>query len=270
MGKLYNQLSKSYNKLFVENIIEFQRAYKDSGYNESDFVTFYPSLGIKEGEPCDFLIIGQAVNGWSSCFNTHQKYEHKILLDDASKASNSYYEALNYSPLDWVNVYWTKNLFKQHIEDSGKKHFFSEGTYYCYRSFFWNAAFKLICDYYDGLNRDSWEWSKRMVWSNLYKIAPYDNNPRGIEIDFQKEISIQLIQKEIEELKPKYCIVLTNGDWWVPFREKLKTQRISVSENFDKIVFHEKYHETEVFVTTRPPIGNAEEHVRQLLELIKK
>src|SRR5690606_25741063 len=124
-----------------------------------------------------------------------------------------------HTPLDLVNVTWTKSLWKEHRENAMKAKFYGEADYFYYRSFFWNLAYRLISDYY-GFERDSnWEWSTKMVWSNLYKIAPDGANPDEEEKKFQNEYSIKLFQKELDELKPKYCIIPTNEKWWLPFKE---------------------------------------------------
>ena len=103
----------------------------------------------------------------------------------------------------------------------------------------------------------------------MYKIAPEDANPYGIQMEMQLENSIKLIQKEIEELKPKYCIVLTGKNWWDPFQKKMKAKQLNVDQKLNEIVFHEKYLDTQIIVTTRPFLGNGEKHVAQILELIK-
>lgn len=56
-----------------------------------------------------------------------------------------------------------------------------------------------------------------MIWSNLLKIAPFEcGNPKGILWRAQmgeKELSIELFKKEIEEIQPKFAILMTNDYW---------------------------------------------------------
>ena len=142
--------------------------------------------------------------------------------------------------------------------------------YSTFRSFFWNVTYKLICRYYD-LDKNSWDWSRKLVWSNLYKIAPAEGkNPNEEECSWRKKISIELIKNEIEEIKPKFCIVLTNDSWWKPFRDKLKTEVLTHSKLKKGIIQSiELYNGTKIIVTTRPYSGNSANHVNEILELIK-
>jgi hypothetical protein len=269
METIYNQFSKEYNELFGQNINEFYEKCIYEGIIDNEFCTFYPSFGVKRNEPCDFLIIGQAVNGWGSGFYTGNELNLKSNIENAIECSNSFCVAHTHSPIDWVNVKWTKSLFEEHKKDIIKKEFYGEGAYTACRSFFWNVTYKLISDYYRLDRGEGWAWSKKLVWSNLYKIAPDGKNPDGDQKNKQLDLSVRLIKKEIEELKPKFCIVLTNGSWWIPFQENMNTEKLKVDAGLTKIEFHEKYIETEIIVTTRPRFGNSETHVQQILELIK-
>jgi hypothetical protein len=108
-----------------------------------------------------------------------------------------------------------------------------------------------------------------MVWSNLYKVAPDGSNPNEIEKKMQEETSIKLLKKELDELKPKYCIVLTNKSWWLPFQEKLGFKNLSIPANLSEIEIINKYNNTLILVTTRSRVGAGEIHVKQILELVK-
>ena len=270
MLNIYNEFSIEYNDLFVNGIKEFVENYKKIRSDNRDYTCFYPSFGVKKNEPCDFLIVGQAAGGWVSGFNIFDEIDDNELISEAVECSNRSLKKYNHSPLDWVNIKWTKSLFRKHLEDQDKKNFY-EGSkqYEAYKSFFWNVTFKLLCDYYSDLDRDCWEWTKRMVWSNLYKVAPDGSNPNEIEKKMQEETSIKLLKKELDELKPKYCIVLTNKSWWLPFQEKLGFKNLSIPANLSEIEIINKYNNTLILVTTRPRVGAGEIHVKQILELVK-
>jgi hypothetical protein len=267
--KIYNQLSDEYNELYFQNVSKFIDSIRENNPEPNYFVNFYPSFGIKKNEPCEFLIVGQAVNGWRSGCSTEEKLEAKSIVENAISASNSFFERDNHSPLDWVNIHWTKSLLASHREDDEKANFYNTGDYVAYRSFFWKVTYKLINDYYKR-DRESWDWSKKIVWSNLYKIAPEDSNPDEFQKNIQIDLSIKLLQKEIQELNPKYCIVITNKSWWEPFKKSICDVEFEIDETLNEIEFHSKFMNTHIIVTTRPFLGNGDLHVQQLLELINK
>lgn len=266
---VYNKMSASYDKLYKRNILNFQDILEPVWQGDGWFVDFYPSLGIAANEACDLLFYGQAVNGWVTGFDlygeiTKDKISHSIL------SSNRYFKKQNHSPLDWVNVKWSNSTFNLIIEDPDARHFYTDGSNYrTFRSFFWKVVFKLTSDFY-GLKRESFDWSKKIVWSNLYKIAEDGVNPNSFLREQQFPTSLELLRKEIEELKPKYCIVLTNYKWWEPFKINLKSKNLMFDKTFNEILSFEQYNDTKIIVTTRPKFGNGENHVQQLLKIMKK
>lgn len=266
MKNIYNALSDDYDKLFNNNIEQFvEKANKNREY-----AIFYPSFGIPKGAQSDFLIYGQAVKGWGSLFNSSDELNKEQLINYAKEFSNDYYQEENHSPLDWVNIYWGKSYDSKFENREAGIEFYPHLSYSTSRSFFWNVTYKLICRYY-GLDENGLEWSKKLVWSNLYKIAPAENrNPNDKECEWQQQISIELIRKEIEEIKPKFCIVLTNDTWWEPFRKNLKTEILQNPNIKNGIIESiESYNGSKIIVTTRPFSGSSDKHVNEILELIK-
>lgn len=255
-NKIYNQLSYSYGKLFIQNIQQFSKHIK----NKNKYTVFYPTFGIRQAEQCDFLIYGQALNG-GDVGRGFKENGLKSLIE----WWNSYYEG--HTPLDWVNVYWSKSLYEKKINTKELKDFYEPLKYTTWRSFFWNVTYKLICDFSDLDKNVSWEWTKKMVWSNLYKISPAKGgNPSDDECKWQ-ELSHQLIQKEIEEINPRFCIVMTNDAWWEPFRMKLGTIKQKLSQNIESV---EKYNNTTIIVTKRSRVGKSSDIAKEILQTIKK
>jgi hypothetical protein len=266
MTEIYNKLSENYDSLYLENLIHFQKEMLKVSSGTQGYVHFYPSFGIKNTEHADFIVYGQAVNGWSSEFClTDQMNIDRVL--EGIWGSNKYLKSKNHTPLDWVNVQWSNSIYNMNCEDAETKNYY-DGKYLSHRSFFWNVTYKLICDYYE-IKRNGYEWSKKLVWSNLYKIAPESSNPDNHCKVVQQVHSVNLVKKEIEEISPKYCIVLTNLDWWLPFRNGLNTKIIGFPDSLDEIVSFEKYLDTKIIVTNRPYTGNSEKFVEQILTLIK-
>jgi hypothetical protein len=266
---VYNQLSSDYDKLFLDNLNQFQKGWLKDENPIKKFDFFYPSFGVKKNEKCDFLIYGQAANGWGSKFVTSETKLTKSNVKEGIEYSNDCFSEREHTPLDWVNVYWSKNTYKDAIKNSDTaKKFYPKLKYSVNRSFFWNVVYKLISDYY-GLDKEKGDWSKKMVWSNLYKIAPYQKNPGYDVQELQRKVSIELVKKELEELTPKYCIVMTNEPWWKPFREKLKTSPVK-HNNHPQVISVEQYKESKIILTTRPFSGSSDKHVEQILKITGK
>lgn len=273
MTKIISDLfSAEYNKLFIENIGEFAKAAKNK---EEDYCAFYPAFG-KDGKDFDFIIYGQAVKGWQPIFKAADKINGEEFIKQSAEYSNSFYadnEKGDHSPLDWVNARWSQGVYNQLNEAEREFYGDSEwGDYYTFRSFFWNVTYKLINRWY-GLDENSIGWAKKIIWSNLYKIAPAERmNPSEEERVWQMKKSIELVKKEIAEINPRFCIVLTNDTWWEPFRQKLKTKTITDLENKEYIESYEQYpdRDTRIIVTKRPfSGGNSNICADEIISLIK-
>jgi hypothetical protein len=257
----YNRLSSSYNTKMLELLNHFQnnKQLKQS-QSDKEYCLFYPSFGVlKNNIPIDFLIYGQAVNGWANDFSFGDKKD----MDFVAKAiefSNTINEG-ELSPLDWVNINWT-NSTKLNAKEQSR----IEG-YQVFRSFFWNVCYKLVSDYY-GLDREKRCWCKHMVWSNLMKIAPKNSgNPNWKDRIEQKAGCIELFKMELDELNPKFAILLTNYLWAEEFVKALKCKSI-VQDADANIQFIGQYNETQVIVTKRPFMGKSEEWLKELLGVI--
>lgn len=266
MKKYYNKLSKEYDSLYIQNILDFQRKIREISTENDYFVDFYPSFGIRDNEKSDFLVYGQAVNGWSSGFFLQDNIDNEK-LNESIISSNSYLATEKHTPIDWVNIQRTDSQYNEYCNKKDIADFY-QGKYRTYRSFFWNVTYKLICDYYN-IDRCSFDWSRKLVYSNLYKIAPDGENPNKFCRSLQQPLSAELIKQEIKELKPKFCIVITNLGWWLPFQEILQTQIIDFDKSLNEIVSVENYDNTKIIVTNRPPFGNSNKFVQQILKLIK-
>ena len=265
--EIYNKLSLSYDKIYKQNIQNFQDRLENIWEGDGWFVDFYPSFGTKQNEKCDLLFYGQALNGWTAGFDVFAETAQDKILHSVL-TSNRYFAKLNHTPLDWVNVKWSNSTFNLMAEDEEAKTFYSDGSNYrTFRSFFWKVVFKLTSDFY-GLDRTSWDWAKKTVWSNLYKIAEDGANPNYFLREQQIKTSAELVRQEIEELKPKYCIILTNYEWWEPFKKLLGTKSIPYDKALENILSFEQLYDTKFIVTTRPRFGSGEAHVSQLLKLI--
>jgi len=61
-------------------------------------------------------------------------------------------------------------------------------------------------------------WSSFLIWSNLYKVSPFDGgNPGSALKTLQFPFCLQLIEKEISYWAPNRLLFLTGLDWAHPF-----------------------------------------------------
>lgn len=258
--KVYNKLSDEYDFFYINGI----RNFLDET-NNNEYCLFYPSFGIKKEEKCDFLIYGQALNGWH---NTKVNSSTNINLNEIVLSFNEYLFERNHTPLDWVNVFWTKSDFNECMEDEViEEYYFYDEPYFTYRSFFWNVSYKLVSTYFKFKQGHDfgWNWSKKMVWSNLYKIAPIKGNPNDQLKKAQFEFCAELFKKELEEIKPKFCIVFTNQKWFDPFQKHLGLTNIFEKES-EVITSVYRFNSTKIIVTNRPFQGDSNFYVQEILK----
>lgn len=219
---MYRTLSPAYDDLFQRHLEEFQRRLARTFPERTHFTDFYPSIGTLASEDTDVLVYGQAVGGW------HPELDFaKDDLSGRAAASKAYSNACfgTHSPLDWVNVLWTDAELKKRSPEEQKYYSERETTYRAWSSFFWQTTIKLMRQRHGITDENAWGWNKQLVWSNLYKIAPQRGktvaNPEMDERILQRPECVDLVRMELEELRPKLCIVLTNDSWWSHFRTGL-------------------------------------------------
>ncbi len=218
------------------------------------------------------MVLGQAVNGWEQSFDKYTEIDSGF-VNEAFKTSNR--QAIldiGLNPIDIVNVLWSNSSYLNQTE-AVKECFKAQFTYqYFYsRSLFWNVIYKSMCMVDFGGDLNNCGWSKKMVWSNLYKIAPDGKNPNLDEQIWQREQAIKLIKLELDLLRPKFCLVLTNDSWWKPFRDELKTEQLKTLFESEFIESLESYNQgqTKIIVTKRPFIGNTNkmsDEIRKIIE----
>ncbi|HRW90891.1 MAG: hypothetical protein KDB96_11395 [Flavobacteriales bacterium] len=249
-----------YDALYQEQLEVFQSrfaaTYPDPG--ETRFTDFYPSLGVPDGMDVDFLIYGQAVGGW------HEDMDLAIPVPSNRTEISRTFSNDRYgedSPIDWVNARWSKRVLHG-IQDTKQRAYYTlkDSGYWASRSFFWQLTIKVLQSYYGTANEDDWGWSKQLVWSNLYKIARQKENPMEDVRVLQRQYAVELVRRELDELQPKFCLIITSDPWWAPFRRGLGT--LESSEDLDGQVVQsiERYSGTKVIVVHRPFVGNSKRY----------
>lgn len=168
------------------------------------------------------MFVGRAVNGWGTEFKL-KNIDSNLLLDNLFSSLPN-----NNCPLKWVESSWG-------ITDK----------YNPNKSAFWRVV-KQISENINGLDC-SHHWSSKVIWSNLYKIAPNEGgNPSDGLCNAQFNACNELLEAEIREFKPKYIVFLTGYNWFDGFLsesinlKKIKNTRWVEAEgtlNFDDEIY---------------------------------
>ena len=256
MPATYRTLSSAYDNAYQAHLEAFQRRLACTFSEQRRYTDFYPSIGVEEGNNTDVLVYGQAVGGW----HPELDYSKDIpggRAEESKRYSNEPFPG--HSPLDWVNVLWTDGTLKKRSEDEQAHYEGRENGYRAWSSFFWQTTIALMQHRLRITDDEAWGWHKGLVWSNLYKIAPQDYtiaeakekfNPTESDRALQRPEAVELVRMELEELRPKLCVVLTNDTWWAPFRKGLATNSVAtpIGEHLESV---EQYKDTRIVVVKR-------------------
>lgn len=98
------------------------------------------------------------------------------------------------------------------------------------RSPFWQLCRQII-----KLAGEEENWSSRVLWSNLYKVAPYKTgNPNNKLIEKTIEGCIQILKYEISLYRPTHIVFVTDA-WWFDPSDTLK---VSFAKELDILAEH--------------------------------
>lgn len=140
------------------------------------------------------MVIGRAVNGWGNDFQLEGININAITENIFPKAE------LQTCPMEWVLSSWG-----------------ASSGYNTKKSAFWRVIRNLSHQINDAGNN----WASRIVWSNLYKIAPYEGgNPSSSLCNYQFALCNELLKSEIEEYLPEHIICFTGMNWFNRFLEE--------------------------------------------------
>jgi hypothetical protein len=86
------------------------------------------------------------------------------------------------------------------------------------------------------------------------KIAPTNGNPNSWEMEAQVDKAANLFKQELDDLKPKNVLIITNLKTWArPILEKAKIEFYQVEGEYVEAIGN--YNKTNIIVTKRPYIG---------------
>ncbi len=141
----------------------------------------------------NLMVVGRAVNDWDGEFQL-DNIKTELLLEKLFPNSSS-----SNFPLEWVESSWG-----------------SSDGYNTKKSAFWRVIRELSLNI-NQLDSDD-HWATKLVWSNLYKIAPSGGgNPSDSLSGYQFDACNNLLKAEIEEFQPKCIVFLTGINWFDRF-----------------------------------------------------
>lgn len=154
------------------------------------------------------MIVGRAVNGWEHDFSPCQTLKQVVAAVLNQRA-----------PFDDV-------VKIDGVECKGRKR-----NYHYSSSKFWKLI-KLILESYGESQPGEWyndpfQWNQRIVWSNLYKVAPWaGGNPEWSFIKPQMKNHVEIIRQELEHYAPKRVLFITDMNYFVPWKREPSVLKI--------------------------------------------
>ena len=79
------------------------------------------------------------------------------------------------------------------------------------RSAFWRVIRRVSLQLVEDATEE--DWPTHLVWSNLYKVSPYDANPGARLLRAQRDGCQRLLNLEIKTFRPEKVLFLTGWDW---------------------------------------------------------
>lgn len=188
----------------------------------------------------NLMVVGRAVNGWDEEFHwIHGNYASSSPLDLVTKA----YEKSLSDPLQWVMNFWRLNK-----EVNGKR------VYNTAKSSFWQLSRNVL----KNITSDEWKediWSTKLIWSNLYKIAPaIGGNPNNTLCKYQLEYCKRILEYEIDINRPQYILFVTGYNWYKDFEDC-----IPISNEYAP----------KIYVSERPEFRNINQMTEEIIRNFK-
>ncbi|MCR4598423.1 MAG: hypothetical protein K5678_05255 [Acetatifactor sp.] len=237
-GKIDEKLFQEYLGLQRELFAVKEELAKKNGKDIYAFSPCFVGKNYFDIEPSKrVMIFGQNSNGWDR--------------DDGK-----FHNAKEYADYI-VEEYWNDGFGWIWQEPSGTMCAGNkQKPYHINRSAFWRAA-KLVWQDVSGEKIGKKDkWVDNIAQSETMRISYHDNSKGNVsdkdEIAKQKEISLKLLKKELQILKPEIAIFYTNDDANTYFHEELKKELSQVYDDLKLVKRCGLIGDTKCIVTYHP------------------
>lgn len=215
---------------------------KKSDFSEQYLVLFSPCVGkLYEN---DLMIVGRATNDW------HLQLD-KENVDSKDEILQKVRDNLNKEDTQWVIDRWGNSTLDP----------VNNTDYNSKKSAFWRVSWKLA----EVLTKQPGSVAK-IVYSNLYKVAPQGDNPSEHLADIQFTICKDILYNEIELFKPKVVIFLTGWNWAAPFFKGTENLNSNSSNQF--VDFVGLIGKSKIIVSKHPQGKPEDIHLAEILRNI--
>ena len=145
----------------------------------------------------ELMVVGRAGNGWKDVGWAPKEASEP---EDLERIARN----LSDISMSWVTDHW-RSRPPDDRRGSGR-------WYNTRRSAFWRVIRSVSLELVDGACEA--DWPTRLVWSNLYKVAPWaGGNPSAALQYAQRAGCKELLNLEISAFRPKRVLFLTGWNW---------------------------------------------------------
>ena len=163
--------------------------------------TFLPMRGLTSTS--ELMVVGRAVNGWSELDWTAHEAGDPIRRTEIIREVFEASVPSKGCPMEWVNRAWGNT---------------PKRVWNAKRSPFW----RLIHSVSQSMFGISEQWPSRLIWSNLYEVAPKKGGNPGSTLSAVQQQACEIhLAKEVDIWKPKRILFITGWNWAKPFIERL-------------------------------------------------
>lgn len=213
------QMHQLYGRLY-DALTQIRNTYSQ------DAVSFTAMEGCKYksskdtvGKDFRLMLVGRAVNGWDEYRGTGANTKERFITSSLQNLLNDP-AALTHGKdrFEWIAVDEEHNIARNCVREGIGKEPCAVGDY-CLSRPFWGYSKEIWDTLYGAATRWQERWYQKIIWTNLYKIAPRKGgNPSEAWQKMQREVCVELLHAEIEFFNPTHILFMTGTDWFQPFR----------------------------------------------------
>lgn len=246
----------------------------------------YMRLNTGEENPFRLMLVGRAVNDWAEYPGrdaTKEAFVEASIINLENKP-----DALvcgGKDRFEWIDTTGdtSKNRPRPGIDPNPEG--IAENPYYLTRSPLWNYTkeiWDLLSGKTEGDNSQDYSWDKRwfekIVWTNLYKIAPQGGgNPGKRMRKAQAAVCKKLLAAEIQKFQPTHILMMTDLDWFEPFADIFSDVNRNIfrnlagaKQNCEYVKAIARYGDCKVIVACRPEIRPKKAYTDEVVSCFTK